>query len=252
MQRLSSGQRIARAADDPAGLAIGLRLSARVRSAERAMRNALDGISLLQVGEGALHEVSSMLVRIRELAVQSANGSLGDRERGILQREAAGLLEEIDRIAEVTGFGTETLLNGSIAGLTLQVGPGADDVLDVSTIDSRTAQLGGGALASVDLSTQSGAGDALAVLDLAIDEVSGYRADLGTQQVRLESRVRSLAVQVENESAARSRILDVDFARETAELTRSQILQQVGISLLGQANVQEQAALQLIQATLGR
>ncbi|MCP3985136.1 MAG: flagellin FliC [bacterium] len=252
MQRLSSGRRITRAADDPAGLAIGLRLAARVRSTVRAQRNALDGVSLLQVGEGALNEVSDMLVRIRELAIQAASGTLSDRERSLLQQEADGLIQEIDRIANVTEFNGASLLDGSNGGIVLQVGASVGDVLSLSPVDARSSQLGGGALAALDLSSQTGAQNALAVADLAIGEVTRHRASFGTQQVRLEHRIRSLGVQAENESAARSRIFDVDFALETAELTRSQILQQVGISLLAQANIQQQAALQLLQATLGR
>ena len=251
MERLSSGLRINRAADDPAGLAIAMRLQSRIRGTDQAIRNAMDGISALQIAEGALGEVSALLIRIRELAVQSASGTLGSAERAILDQEAQGLVEEIDRIAAVTEFNGSLLLDGSVGTITLQTGPNVGDTLDVSGGDTRTSQLGTtDTLDNVDLSSQAGASLAIDMADEAIDQISLQRAAFGTAQSRLESQIRSLQVSRENTAAANSRIMDVDVAAETAALTRSQILQQVSVSLLAQANQQQRIVLQLLDATL--
>ncbi len=247
LQRLSSGLRITRAADDAAGLAISENFRAEVRSLQQAQRNASDGISMLQIGEGALNETSSLLIRMRELAIQAANGTLGDTERATVDLEFQGLLSEIDRIAEVTEFNGNQLIKST--GVTVfQIGAGntVNDRFSVSAVDAGVSSLGlGGATFAV--SSLTGARDALALLDSAVSQVSSLRANFGTAQNRLESAIRSIAIAVENTKAADSRIRDVDFAAETAELTRNQVLQQAGVSVLAQANVSTQAALSLLQ-----
>ena len=249
LQRLSSGLRITRAADDAAGLAISEGFRADIRSLSQAQRNANDGISLLQVGEGALNEVSSILIRQRELAIQAANGTLGASERDTLENEFQDLTDEINRIAAVTSFnGTNILQSGSTT--TFQIGTDAtsSDRISVSAVDGRASSLGllrssgnyGG------ISSVASAQNTLGLIDNAISNVASLRASFGTVQNRLESSIRSLAVAQENTTAAESRICDVDFASETAELTRNQVLQQAGISVLAQANVSTQSALSLL------
>lgn len=246
MERLSSGLRITRASDDAAGLAISERLRAEVSSLQQAQRNAMDGISMLQVAEGALNETSGILIRLRELAIQSSNGTLGSGERAALDTEFQDLLAEIDRVAAVTEFNGTTLLDGSAPTVAFQVGSGntADDRISVTGVDATSSGLGVGALA---VATDTGAQAALDTLDTAIDSVSTLRAGFGTAQNRLESTIRSIAVSVENTAAAESRIRDVDVAAETAILTRNQVMQQAGISVLAQANVSSQSALALLQ-----
>ena len=249
LQRLSSGLRITRAADDAAGLAISEGFRADIRSLSQAQRNANDGISLLQVGEGALNEVSSILIRQRELAIQAANGTLGASERDTLENEFQDLTDEINRIAAVTSFnGTNILQSGSTT--TFQIGTDAtsSDRISVSAVDGRASSIGllrssgnyGG------ISSVASAQNTLGLIDNAISNVASLRASFGTVQNRLESSIRSLAVAQENTTAAESRIRDVDFASETAELTRNQVLQQAGISVLAQANVSTQSALSLL------
>jgi len=246
MERLSSGLRITRASDDAAGLAISERLRAEVRSLQQAQRNAMDGISMLQVAEGAMNETSSTLIRLRELAIQSANGTLGAGERTVLNTEFQDLLAEIDRVAAVTEFNGTPLLDGSAATVNFQVGVNAtvNDVISVTGVDATTTGLG---LVALAVDTDINASAALATLDTAIDSVSTLRAGFGTAQNRLESTIRSIAVSVENTAAAESRIRDVDVAAETAILTRNQVMQQAGIAVLAQANVSSQSALALLQ-----
>jgi flagellin len=243
--RLSSGLRITRASDDAAGLAISERFRADIRSLQQAQRNANDGISMLQVAEGALNESSSLLVRMRELAVQSSNGTLGSAERATLDQEFQDLSAEIDRISAVTEFNGIQLLDGSATSVSFQVGAGgtANDRIAVSGVDASASGL---SIGSADITTAANAQSALATLDTAIDSLTGLRADFGTAQNRLESTVRSIAVAVENTSAAESRIRDVDVASETAALTKNQVLQQAAVSVLAQANVSSTLALRLL------
>jgi len=246
LERLSSGLRITRASDDAAGLAISERFRAEVRSLQQAQRNAMDGISLLQIAEGALNESSGILIRLRELAIQSANGTLGAGERATLNQEFQDLVGEIDRIANVTEFNGTLLLDGAAPTITFQVGSNntVNDQISVTGVDATATGLG------VDLllvDTQANAQAALAGLDTAIDSVSSLRAGFGTAQNRLESTIRSIAVAVENTAAAESRIRDVDVASETAIMTRNQVMQQAGIAVLAQANVSTQSALALLQ-----
>lgn len=246
LQRLSSGLRISRAADDAAGLAISESFRAEIRSLQQAQRNANDGISLLQIAEGALNETSTLLIRLRELSIQSANGTLGDSERATVDEEFQGLLSELDRIAAITEFNGQTLLNAPSSSITFQIGSGADanNQFSVSSVDATVSALG---LGGIGVLSSGGALASLALLDSAIGQVATIRASFGTAQNRLESAIRSIAIAVENTSAADSRIRDVDFASETAELTRNQVLQQAGISVLSQANVSAQSALSLLQ-----
>ncbi|MCH7866260.1 MAG: flagellin FliC [Myxococcales bacterium] len=246
LQRLSSGLRITRAADDAAGLAISESFRAEVRSLGQAQRNANDAISLLQIAEGALNETSGILIRMRELSIQAANGTLGSSERTTIDNEFRDLAAEITRIASVTQFNGQLILNGA-SSITFQIGTQntSSDQITVSAVDATSSGIGIGSSVSID--TQSGAQTTLDTIDSAISTVASLRATFGTVQNRLESTIRSLAVAIENTSAAESRIRDVDFASETAELTRNQVLQQAGISVLGQANVSTQSALSLLQ-----
>ncbi len=245
LERLSSGLRITRAADDAAGLAISERFRADIRSLAQAQRNANDGISLLQVAEGALNETSSNLIRMRELAVQSANGTLGSSERTALDSEFQALINEISRIANITEFNGTQVLNDSSASVVFQVGADntTNDRITVTGVNATASGLG---VQAAGISSVSAAQNALAVLDSAINTVASLRAQFGTAQNRLESTIRSIAIAIENTSAAESRIRDVDVASETAELTRNQVLQQAGVSVLAQANLSSQIALNLL------
>jgi flagellin len=246
LERLSSGLRITRASDDAAGLAISERLRAEVRALDQASRNALDGISLLQVAEGALNEVSGILVRMRELSIQSANGTLGTAERATINQEFQDLTGEINRVAAVTEFNGTKLLDGTAPTVDFQVGSGstANDKISVTGVDATATGL---AITGLNLTSAANALTANTAVKAAIDSLSGLRGGFGTAQNRLESTIRSIAVAVENTAAAESRIRDVDVASETAKLTRAQVLQQAGISVLAQANVSAQNALILLR-----
>jgi flagellin len=246
-QRLSTGLRIATAADDAAGLAISERLRSQIRSLSQASRNANDGISLVQVGEGALNEVSNILVRLRELAIQSANGSSSTTDKNTIREEFTSLVSEIDRIAQSTEFNGIKLLDGSASTVTFQVGINTIagiDSLNVSLTPALSTTLG---LNSVDVGSGGSTSFAITQIDSAINAVSQLRGRFGSLQNRLQSTIANLGVTGESLSAAESRIRDVDVAFETAELTRNNILQQASISILSQANAQPQSALQLLQ-----
>lgn len=245
--RLSSGLRIATAADDAAGLAISERLRAQIRSLQRAQLNANDGISIVQTAEGALNEVSSMLVRMRELAIQANNGTLAPEDRDSLQEEFADLISEIDRIAQATKFNNVELLDGSTSSLTMQVGEGTTSNVDTITVNlsnMRTATLG---ISTSDIGSTGNITTAIAAIDTAINTVTSARAEFGAVQNRLSSTINNLGTSIENLSAAESRIRDVDVAFETAELTKNSIMQQAALSILSQTNVQPQIALTLLQ-----
>ncbi len=245
-QRLSTGLRIASAADDSAGLAISERLRSQIRSLGQASRNANDGISLVQVGEGALNEVSNILVRLRELAIQSANGSASNQDRNTIKEEFDSLINEVNRIAQSTEFNGVRLLDGSSSTVLFQVGINSTanvDVLNVSLTPALATTLG---LNSIDVGSGGSTSTAIAAIDTAINQVSSLRGRFGALQNRLQSTIANLGVTFESLSAAESRIRDVDVAYETAELTRNSILQQASISILSQANAQPQAALSLL------
>ncbi len=242
--RLSSGLRIASASDDAAGLGISERMRSQIRSFAVAGRNAQDGVSLTQTAEGALQEVGNNLTRMRELAVQAANGTLNATDRATLDNEFQELSAEIDRIATQTTFNGVALLDGSSASLDIQVGVNAAETITVALADSTAATL---AVDTLDVTSIANAGTAIAALDAAIDTVSTSRGTLGASQNRMTSAIASIANAKENLAAAESRIRDVDVAAETADLTRNSILQQAAVSVLSQANVQPQLALRLLQ-----
>lgn len=249
MARLSSGLRIQVAADDAAGLSISEKLRAQVRGLAQAQRNANDGISMLQTVEGALNETADMLIRMRELAVQSANGTLGDTERDALNNEFKELRSEIDRIADVTEFAGIKLLNGAQStGVHFQIGTGNDSnsQITVSIASAKVTDLQSN-LTSDTISTVTGAQAVLSHIDIAISSVNQDRGVYGAKQNRLFTTINTLSSAHENLSAANSRIRDTDVAAESANFTRSQILMQAGISVLSQANSLPQMALNLIR-----
>ena len=241
--KLSSGLRITTAADDAAGLGISERMRARIASFGMAQRNAQDGVSLVQTTEGALAEVSSNLIRMRELAIEATNGTLSTADRASLDAEFQALDDEINRIAGEAEFNGIALLDGTTATVSIQVGVDSGQTIDVSLANTQSATLGIDALG---VDTAANADTALAALDTAIDTVVTARGTLGASQNRLGSAIRSISTTVENLSAAESRIRDVDVAKETAELTKNRILQQAATSILAQANSQPQLALSLL------
>jgi flagellin len=247
MQRLSSGLRINSAADDAAGLAISVGMDAQVKSLNQAVRNANDGVSLAQTAEGSLNETTNILTRMRELAQESATGTVSDAQRTSIQNEFTQLSSEIDRIANATQFNGSNLLDGSLsAGIGFQIGTNntPNDSITLSITSATASSLG---LSSTAVSTQTSAQSALASIDSAIASVSSLRGTLGAVQNRLQSSISNIQVAVENISAAESRIRDVDVAAETANMTRANILVQAGVSILAQANQSPQAALKLLQ-----
>lgn len=245
--RLSSGQRITKSGDDAAGLSISNKLEANVRGLKMAQRNANDGISFVQTAEGGINEVSNILIRLRELSVQAASDTIGDAERGFLNKEVQSLKGEIDRISQVTNFNGTMLLNGEGDKLSFQVGTEAGEMnridFDPSKTDVKADALG---VAGVDLATRDGALESLGSLDEAIKRVNENRSELGALQNRLQSTSTSLGIATENLSEAKSRIADTDIAAETSIMVKNQILQNAGISVLAQANVAPNAALKLL------
>lgn len=252
MERLASGYRINRAGDDAAGLAISENLRAQIRGLKQATRNAQDGISLVQVAEGGLNEVSSILIRLRELSVQAASDTIGPVERQFLNVEYDQLVSEIDRIADGTEFNGTQLLSGVGSILDFQVGtrnnPEIDRIsFDASKADANSAALG---INLTSVADKASAQNALSAVDTAITAVSAMRADFGAIQNRLQTTVSNLQIAVENMSAANSRIRDVDVAEETSEMTRNNILLQAGTSVLAQANQSANTALALLNKSL--
>lgn len=248
LARLSSGFRINQAADDAAGLAISENLKGQIRGLKQASRNSEDGISLVQVAEGGLQEVSNMLVRLRELAVQAASDTVGETERKFTDVEYQQLKSEIQRISEVTEFNGRDLLNGTGGIIDIQVGTHNDPFKDRISFNSSAANssLESLGLTAEGLSTKESAQASLSVVDNAMVSVNAMRANFGALQNRLNSTIGNLAVAHENLSAANSRIRDTDVAEETAELTRNNILTQAGVSVLGQANQMQNVALKLL------
>jgi flagellin len=244
-ERLSSGFRINRAADDAAGLQISDRLTSQVQGLDQAVRNANDAISLTQTAEGALGEVTTSLQRIRTLAVQSQNGINGSADRLALQKEVSALKSEITRISSDTQFGKTDILKGTFSA-TFLVGANGGQTIDVALKQSGGYGASGLSLTATTVATVGGASAALASIDAAISTIGGARADLGALQNRFQSTIRNLSNISENISAARSQIRDTDFATETAELTRNQIVQQASLSVLSQANQRPQSALSLL------
>ena len=246
--KLASGSRINKAADDAAGLAISETLKGQIRSARHANRNANDGISLVQTAEGGLNEIGNIIIRLRELGIQAATDTVGDLERGLIDKEVQQLKDEVQRISKVTTFGTTKLLDGSSPTFDFQVGIFNDDFEDRITFNAgeNVATLDALALTDLDYTSQEGAQQALAKLDEAQNGVNGMRATLGALQNRLISTVNNLEVAEENLSAANSRIRDTDVAATSADLTRDNILLQASTATLAQANQANSVALSLI------
>jgi flagellin len=245
-QALASGSRIVRASDDAAGLAIAEGMKSEIRGTGMARNNAFNAISAIQVGEGGLAETTNLLTRLRELGVQSASDTIGDKERAYLQQEAGSISEEIDRIAKTTKFGDKNLIDGSNPVFEFHVGTngGKENIITFKADGSATSsELG---IDNVDISEKSGARDLLTNLDSAIAKVSKFRAGFGAMQSRLESTVNGLDLRSENLSAARSRITDADVAKESSELASANMLQQASLSVLAQANQQPMVAMKLI------
>lgn len=247
LSKLSSGLRVRSAADDAAGLGISESFKARIRSLTQAKRNANDGVSLIQTAEGSLNETHAMLNRMRELAIQARNGTVNSTQRSYINNEFQQLKSEIDRVSNTAEFNGLNILNGDqAAGIEFQIGVGtsANDRLTVSIATSSSAALG--LTAASALSTVTSTDTAISLLDAAINQVSTRRSTLGAMQNRLAVTVSNLDTYTTNLSAANSRIVDVDVARETSELTKRQVLTQAGASMLAQANQAPQIALSLI------
>lgn len=247
-EKLASGSRINKAADDAAGLAISENLKAQIRSNKQATRNANDGISLVQTAEGGLNEMSNIVIRMRELGIQASSDTVSDTERGFINEEIQQLKTEMDRIAASTRWGKSRLLDGSAGTFDFQVGLNNDPEVDRISFEAgeNIATLDALGLDGLDFSTKEGATDALALIDEAQTSVNGIRANLGAVQNRLVSTVNNLEVLTENITAANSRVRDADMAETTAELTRNQILLQANMSTLAQANQKNSLALQLL------
>lgn len=248
MARLASGMRINQAADDAAGLAISENLKGQIRGMRQANRNANDGISLVQVAEGSLNEVSNMLIRLRELGVQAASDTIGDTERKFLDVEYQQMKSEIQRITESTVYNGYELLNGTGGMIDIQVGVNNDAFRDRISFNAGAANssLESLGLVAESVATKEGAQLSLAVVDQAAVQVNAIRANFGALQNRLVSTSNNLLIADENLSAANSRIRDTDVAAETSEMTRNNILLQAGVSVLGQANQSQQLALKLL------
>jgi len=246
--RISSGMRINKAGDDAAGLAVAENLDSTSRSLTVAQRNANDGMSVLQVAEGASSEVSNILKRMRELAVQSSSETLDDGERTYIQDEFVELGAEVDRIAATTNFNGVSLASGATTTLDVQVGINdtVNDRLTITLGDLRSTVLGVD-VASVDLSAATKAQAALTTIDTALDSVNSIRSGFGAIQNRLESTIANLETYNENLQAAKSQILDADFAAEAAEMSKLQIMQQAGTAVLSQANSINTSAISLLQ-----
>lgn len=232
-QRLASGKRVNSAADDAAGLQIGSRLTAQINGLNQGARNANDGISLAQTAEGALDESTNMLQRMRVLAVQSANGSNTDADRAALQKEFGELKTEIDRVASDTTFAGVNILDGTL-NQNFQIGADANQTINITVGTAMNTT--GLSINGDSISTSAGAQTAIANLDSALATVNDTRADLGAKQNRFSATIRNLNSIAENVSASRSRIMDTDFAAESAALARNQVLQQASSSMLSQAD----------------
>jgi len=247
LERLSSGKRITKAADDAAGLAIATRLEATTKGLRQATRNANDGVSLIQTAEGGLSEISNILIRLRELTIQSASDTVGDKERSFLDNEYGELSTEIDRISESTIFNVTNLLKGEADILHFHVGSDGGDsnriAFDAGDTNATTDNIG---LSGSSVTDKDSAMDSIGTVDGAIDQISGQRAKLGAIQSRLQSTINNLEVQTINQDNARSVIQDVDVAQTSASLASTAVLKNAGIATLSQANVMPNAALRLI------
>ena len=254
MEKLSSGLRINRAGDDAAGLAISEGLKSDIRALDQAGRNAADGIALLQIAEGAANEISSMLQRMRELAVQSSNDTLTSTERTYTNQEYQALMSEIDRVTSVTQYNSQTLLTGttdSFGGLNsassvLHIGPNssATNTLSISLVGTSTGAI---QISNSAITTQASAGRSIASIDIAIGSINAMRSNIGAYVNRLEHAINNLDNQMHNTQSAESLIRDVDFAAETTTFTRNQIMVQSATAMLAQANTVPQTILTLLR-----
>lgn len=245
LEKLSSGLRINKAGDDAAGLAISEKMRGQIGGLNQAVRNAQDGISLIQTAEGGLNETHSILNRMRELAVQSANDTNTDADRGEIQKEVTALSSEITRIAANTQFNGQELLDGTFTTKQFHIGANEDQTVTLSVLDMSAAATGLD-VAKVNVSTQVGANDAIGFVDAAITKVSSERAMLGATQNRLDHTINNLTTTSENLTAAESRIRDVDMAKEMMNFTKNNILSQASTAMLAQANQMPQGVLQLL------
>jgi len=246
--KMASGSRINMAADDAAGLAISEKLKAQIRGTQQASRNASDGVSLIQTAEGGLNEISSILVRLRELSVQTASDTIGDPERKFSDMEFQNLTQEVDRIAASTQFNGKQLINGTGDKLDFQIGINNNPDHDRLSYDISKTSATGEALGvkSMNVLTKEGARNNLESIDLAINHLNGNRANLGALQNRLQSTITNLEIQNENLSQANSRIRDTDVAQTSSELQKANILSNSGVAVLAQANNAGAMALKLI------
>ena len=246
-EHLSSGLRITKAADDAAGLAVSEQMRSQIRSLKQAMLNTNDGISMIQTAESSLAEIANNLMRMRQLAVQAASGVIQSQERAYINTEFAALKVEVDRIADVTEFNGLKLSNGTTTNVTIQVGILNAIANDRIIVDLQDANIANLALTANNASTQAFSQTAIGAIDTALVSINTSRASYGASQNSLSSALHNLESYTENLVAAESRIRDVDFAAETADMTRNSIFQQAGVSVLAQANQSPQVALQLLQ-----
>jgi len=244
LEKLSSGKKINRAADDASGLAISEKMTSQINGLDQATSNAQNAISLIQTAEGALNETTAILQRMRTLAIQSRNDTNTDADRAQTQKEIGQLISEITRISTDTEFNTQKLVNGSAASLTFQIGANTNQTITVAISNMGASSLG---VSAVDLSSETGASAAISLIDVAVSAVSGQRANLGAVQNRLTHTVNNLEVASENLSSARSNLQDTDMAKEMANYSKQQVLIQSGTAMLAQANQSSQSVLKLLQ-----
>jgi len=243
LEKLSSGYRINRAADDAAGLAISETMKAQINGLNQAKRNAQDGISLIQTAEGALNEIHAILQRLNQLAVQASNGTYADGDLENIQAEVDSLLDEIDHIAESTKFNGKDLLSDTASTITLQIGATSSDRMEIALSSATVTSL---SIEGISLTSAASATAALNAISSAIETISTARAELGAYQNRLEHIINNLGTTAENLTAANSRIRDVDMAAEMSEFTKNQVLNQAGVAMLAQANMAPQSILKLL------
>jgi len=247
MQRLSSGMRINSSADDAAGLAISDRMNSLIKSQNVALRNVNDGTSMMQVADGAASDITTNLQRMKELATQASNGTLQDSDRSALQKEFAQLQSEITRTATSAKFNGTSLLTNSAGSTTIQIGSVSTDTVKIQNANLQASALSVGSAASVSVSTESGPRTAMTAIDSAIDTVNTTRSKFGASMNRLSQISSQLSTSIQNQSAARGRIVDTDYASETASMSRTQVLQQAGMAMLSQANSLPQQVLSLLR-----
>ena len=248
LEKLASGSRINRASDDAAGLAISEKMRAGIRSVRQDIRNANDGISMIQTAEGGMNEIGNILVRFRELSIQASSDTVTDVERGFMDKEVSQLHQEVNRIAAATEFNGHKLLNGEGQSLEIQIGQNNNAELDRFTFDTSKTNVTANRLGveGISVASKESSQENLAKIDGAMQLLGGNRAEMGALQNRLQSSVNSLQIYDENLSGAKSRIKDVDMASETSELTKNNILTQANVSVLSQANQNNMLALKLL------